>query len=373
MSKLQDALSSVKSNNEVDLDAARVDLEGEDGARDCISTGSIVVDHLIGGNKLKNGEKQCPGIPRGRICEIFGPQGSGKTTMALETAVQCQQDGGEVGYIDYENAIDLAYAKSLGLDVEDETFELISPRHFEEGGEIIASMVEAGVDLIVVDSVAAMRTKDQVEGNPSDEGQIGHLARKMAAYLPNIVDDLRKANSALMLVNQLRSRIKTGPYDSGPDEETTGGKAIKYYCSLRMKLKKTKREYAKTKDELRDEMIKQQVSTVVRARNVKNKVSPHQGHTSEFVIRYGEGVDNLRSVVDIAASRGVINQAGAWYNFEKKNGEVEKCHGREEARNFFEEHPEEFKHLVQRLRGQLTNDIESVDTENKEMVVEEAE
>ena len=345
MSKLDKALKALKKNNEFDKKST-VDLSTSGKALDCISTGSVVLDYLIGGYKTESGHKRCPGVPKGRITEIFGPEGSGKTTVAIHASIECQRDGGEVAYLDYENAFSPEYAENLGLDLSD-GFSLIQPRHWEEGAEIIRAMCDAGVDLIVVDSVAAMKPKVDIEGDISDSGQIGHIARLQSSFLPKIVRKLNESNTALIYVNQLRARIKTSRYDHGPDEQTSGGKALRYYCSLRMKLKRARREFTQVENELTGDSHKQEVSNIVRAKNIKNKVSKHQGHTAEFVIRFGEGIDNIRSVIDIATSRGVIDQGGAWYTFETADGEEHKEQGKENLRDYFIENKQDFNRIVQ--------------------------
>lgn len=353
MSKLDQALDAVESKDNVDLKEAKVDLSEELEPTPAISTGSPVVDYLIGGKDVKidgvDG-KECPGIPRGRITEIYGPEGSGKTTLALETAVQCQKEGGAVCFLDYENAITPYYAKDLGLEFDSDKFRLIQPRHWEEGAEIIGSMVDAEVDLIIVDSVASMKPKKAIEGDLSDTGQIGHLARKMSDYLPKLVHGLRRADTSLVFLNQVRTNVKTSPYDPGPDEKTPGGRALKFYSSLRLSLEKIKSEYEKKEGDLKGERKKRPVNIIVEAKNTKCKVSRNQGNFTDFVIRFGEGIDNVRSVIDIAKSRDIIEQAGPWYKFVDSTGEERSLQGREETRNFFQDNPEEFQHIANQVK-----------------------
>ena len=376
MSRLDKALNSLKKKGDVDVEESSVSLDGSGNSIPCISTGSVVLNYMIGGNTLDNGEKQCPGIPRGRITEVFGPQGSGKTTLGIETAIKAQQEGGAVCYLDYENAISPAYAKGLGLDFDPAKFQLMEPRHWEEGAEIIGNMIDAGVDLIVVDSVASMKPKDDVDKDSySETGQIGHIARLMSDYLPKINGPLSNSNTALMLINQLRSRIKTSMYDTGPDEETSGGRAIKYYTSLRLKLRKVKTEYAKIENEMTGEEEKQPVSDIIRGKCVKCKVSPHQGHKSEFVIRYGEGVDNIRSVIDIASARGIIRQSGPWYKFTNAEGEEEKVQGKEKLRKHFIHNQDDFNRVVKEVSqfSQGYDSIDSEDIDDEDIEVEEVD
>ena len=349
MSRIDKALKALKKSKNVDLKSSVVQLNATDQIPH-ISTGSIVLDYLIGGNKMENGKKRCPGIPRGRITEIFGNQGAGKTTVAIHTAIQCQKNGGSVVYLDYEHAFSPTYAHDLGLDIEDETFRLIQPNHWQEGAEIITAMADAGVDLIIVDSVAAMKPKSSMEDNDmSSTGQIGHLARLQSDFIPKILKRISASDTALIYINQLRHRIKTSMYDSGPDEETSGGRALKYYASLRIKLKQTRKEFAKIQNEMTGKDTKQEVSTIVRAKNVKNKISRHQGHTADFVIRYGDGIDNIRSVIDIAEAKDIIERGGAWYTFPGIDGEEVKCQGKEALRDYLSSHPEDFHAIVSQI------------------------
>lgn len=362
MSRLQKALKTLKKSKIVDIKKSVVELGDGQQPIECIPTGSVVVDYLIGGYRTENGEKRCPGVPRGRITELFGPEGSGKTTLAIHTAIQCQKGGGSVVFLDFEHAFAPTYAADLGLDLQDDDFLLMQPKHWEEGAEIIKAMAEAGVDLIIVDSVAAMKPQRDVEDNDvSSTGQVGHIARLQSSFLPKIVNTIEESNTALLYLNQLRSRIKTSMYDSGPDEETSGGRALKYFASLRMKLKRCRTEYAQVESELTGKSEKQPISNMIRAKNVKNKVSRHQGHSGEFVIRYGEGVDNVRSVIDIADARKVITRAGAWYSFTDLSGEEIKVQGKEALRDHFIENPEDFQAVV----GQVSSFSKGFDKAGK--------
>jgi len=376
MGALTSALRSLKKKKKiVDLKKAHVDLSSAGKPLPCIPTGSVVLDYLIGGYRTEDGEKRCPGIPKGRITEIFGPEGSGKTTVAIQAAIRCQQAGGSVAFLDYEHAFAPTYAMDLGLNVEDEdTFLLLQPRHWEEGAEIIQTMVGAGVDLIIVDSLAAMKPRRDVEDNDvSSTGQVGHIARLQSAFLPKIVSEVEQSGTALVYLNQLRSRIKTSMYDSGPDEETSGGRALKYYASLRIKLKRCKTEYAQVENELTGKEEKQPISNIIRAKNVKNKVSRHQGHQAEFVIRYGEGVDNVRSVIDIGEARKVVSRAGAWYSFMGAEGEEVKAQGKENLRDHLIDHPEDFHSLVGQIQSFSKDRLKAVKVNDEDILVEDIE
>lgn len=278
---------------------------------------------------------------------------SHNTTIAIQAAIRCQAAGGSVVFLDYEHAFAPTYAQDLGLNVEDgDTFMLLAPRHWEEGAEIIQTMVRAGVDLIIVDSLAAMKPKRDVEDNAvTSTGQVGHIARLQSNFLPKIVGDIEENGTSLVYINQLRSRIKTSKYDGGPDEETSGGRALKYFASLRLSLKRVKTEYAQVENELTGKSEKQPISNMIRAKNVKNKVSKHQGHQAEFVIRYGEGIDNVRSVIDIGEVRKVVKRAGAWYSFLGADGLEVKAQGKEGLRDHLIENPSDFNALVEKVQS----------------------
>lgn len=357
MSSLAKARAALKKNKNVDAHS-RVPLDPNTiEAVPAISTGSLIVDFMIGGNKLPSGEMQCPGIPRGRITEIYGAEGSGKTTLALEAAVKCQQEGGTVCFLDYENAISPAYAQTLGIDFSEDKWDLYTPTTWEEGAEIIKIMVAAKVDMIIIDSVSAMVPQATFEKGPAEMGQIGLLARLQSGFLPNMVQELRRSGTALVYLNQMRSRIKTSKYDAGPDEDTSGGRALKYYASLRIKLKRVKTEYTQVHNELTGDTEKQPICNIVRAQCVKNKCSMHQGHTTDYVLRYGEGIDNIRSILDIAQSRKLVKAAGAWYKFVDTHGEEQSMQGKENLRDFMMENQDEFLHVVNQVRAYMSSGV----------------
>lgn len=299
---------------------------------------------------------------------------SHNTTVAIHAAINAQRAGGSVVFMDYEHAFSPTYAADLGLNVEDEdTFILLQPAHWEEGAEIIQAMCQAGVDLIIVDSLAAMKPQRDVEGDVSNTGQVGHIARLQSSFLPKIVKDVEQSNTSLVYLNQLRSRIKTSMYDSGPDEETSGGRALKYYASLRIMLKRVRTEYAMVENELTGKDEKQPISNIIRAKNVKNKVSKHQGHQGEFVIRYGEGVDNVRSVIDIGEARKVITRSGAWYSFCGANGEEVKAQGKENLRDHLLENEDDFYAIAQQVQAFSRAVDKAVKVKDEDIQVEDIE
>jgi len=364
---LEKARASLKKNKNIDFKNNRLVLDPKNAPiHKYISTGSPLLDYLIGGNRVASGQRQCPGIPRGRIIEIYGPYGSGKTTVALETAVQCQEEGGTVCFLDFENALDPSYTQSLGVDFSEECWDLYCPTTWEEGAEIISTLAEAGVDLIIVDSVSAMVPKHLHEKGMSEQGQIGLLARLQSGFLRRLVPLLRRTGTSIIYLNQLRSRIKTSKYDPGPDEDTSGGVALKYYSSLRMSLKPLKTEYdTKHINELTGEEEKQPIARITRATITKTKVSAHQNHSSDIVIRFGEGIDSVRSIMDICEARKIIRKSGSWLKYFDGVGEELTFQGKEALRTHLVENEEDYLHLLSQL-GDLTADDENALTAHDE-------
>ena len=364
-SKLAMALAVIGKSKVIDP-ANRVNTSLALNGMEHISTGCILIDHLIGGVSTANGDLLCPGFPKGRIVEVFGGEGSGKTSICIQAAVRCQRAGGSVLYLDYENAMSLQYAQSLGLDIMDQdSFVLWNPAHFEEGAELISAAINAGVDLIVVDSIAAMVPQKTFENAVSEIGQIGYLARSLSAFFPKIVKPLRAHGSTLVLINQIRARIKTSMYDLGPDEDTSGGKALKFYASVRLKFHPRTKIKSKVKNPLTGDVEEQIHATIVRATCIKNKIAPHQGHTVDVVVRFGSGFDNVQSILDIALKRSMISRAGAWYSWTGSKGDPIKIQSSEKVYDFLKNNPPEFGHLVGQIEG-FFNKIETMDTLNLE-------
>jgi recombination protein RecA len=312
-----------------------------------ISSGSIVLDKVLG----------CGGWPRGRVVEIFGPESVGKTTVAIAACIEAQREGGFATYIDFEHALHLGYAQAMGLDVSEDAFAFFQPDYFEMGANIAyvyAKMMQS--DIVVIDSVSAMIPKAQFEGQP-DEGSksLGLQARLMGNFLNQITKELPKTGTTLLFINQMRSNIKTSKYDPGPDWTTSGGKSLPYYCTIRLRLKPGKVEYANLNNELTGDKEKIPVSNFVRAEGHKNKVG-FPKRKGEFCIRYGEGVDNCRSIIDVAERYKIIKKAGSWYEY-KKNGEPGwlKRQGVEQFRKALLEKPDVFQLLASDVSDKLAS------------------
>ncbi len=259
---------------------------------DSISTGAIGLDIALG----------IGGVPRGRIIEIYGPESSGKTTLAMHIMAEAQKSGGTAALIDAEHAFDPEYAKRIGINTE--SLLVSQPDYGEQALEILETLLRSGaIDVIVVDSVAALTPKAEIDGEMGDS-HMGLQARLMSQALRKITGIANKTNTVIIFLNQLRMKI--GIMFGNP-ETTTGGNALKFYASIRMDIR------SKEKITKGEEIV----GNLVRVKVVKNKVSP-PFKEAEFEIRYGEGIDKVSSLVDAAVKYGVIEKAGAWF---KRNGE----------------------------------------------------
>ena len=287
-----------------------------------ISTGCIELDYALG----------VGGVPRGRIVEIYGPESSGKTTIALHIVAEAQKQGGTAAFIVAEHALDPVYARNLGVNV-DELF-VSQPDTGEQALEICETLVRSGaVDVVVVDSVAALVPKSEIEGDMGDS-HVGLQARLMSQALRKLAGVIGKTNTIVVFINQLREKV--GVMYGNP-ETTTGGRALKYYASIRLDVRKV--DTIKSGNEL--------VGNRTRIKVVKNKVAP-PFKIAEFDIIYGEGISREGSLLDIAVNEKIIVKAGAWYSY----GDMRIGQGRDNARTFLRENPEfcaEIDHKVREL------------------------
>jgi recombination protein RecA len=299
---------------------------GAEGARvrvDAIPTGSINLDAAIG----------IGGIPRGRVTEIYGPESSGKTTIALHIAANAQKAGGVAAFIDAEHALDVEYAKKLGVDLDN--LLVSQPDTGEEALEIAEILVRSGaVDVIVIDSVAALVPKAEIEGDMGDS-HVGLQARLMSQALRKLAGSINRSRCSVVFINQLREKI--GVMFGNP-ETTTGGRALKFYSSVRLDVRRI--GPVKERDEI--------TGSRVRVKVVKNKVAPpfRQG---EFDIMFNEGISHVSQLVDIGAESGVIDKSGAWYSF----GKERIGQGRENAKLFLKDHPDIAAEIETRVKEYL--------------------
>ncbi|KGF10884.1 recombinase RecA [Urinicoccus massiliensis] len=287
---------------------------------DVIPTGSLALDLALG----------IGGIPRGRIIEIYGPESSGKTTLALHILAEAQKKGGIAAFVDAEHALDPVYAKNLGVDTE----ELIisQPDTGEQALEITESLVRSNaLDVIVVDSVAALVPKAEIEGEMGDS-HMGLQARLMSQGLRKLTGAINKSKASVIFINQLREKI--GVMFGNP-ETTTGGRALKFFTSVRMDIRRI--EIIKRGDEM--------IGNRVRVKVVKNKVAP-PFKQAEFDIMYGKGISKLGNLLDVGTDLDIINKAGAWYSY---NGE-KLGQGRENSKEFLAQNPELAKEIEDKIR-----------------------
>ena len=380
------ALAAIRKQDAALYKKARVDVRGDERqAIPAVSSGSIVLNHLIGGTALEDGSWICPGYPRSRITEVFGGESSGKSTLALHACAEALKAGGSAAYIDFEHTFAHTYASNVGIDLESPSFSLWQPMTWEEGCRILVEMVLANVDLVVIDSVSAMTPKALLEVKLGDNPPVGLLARLQSAFLQKFVtNQLSISSSAVIYINQVRANIKTSQYDHGPDEETTGGRALKFYASLRLKLARVKSEKAKITNRLTGQRDEMEVCNVVSIQGIKNKLDARQHHKAQINIRYGEGIDNVRSILDIAIMNGVVIKNGGWYTYEGTSDELSigdghptgKRNGIEVLRACVISKPAIFQDIQSRLVANLSGGSEKVDTSevaDADLIVEDHE
>ena len=285
-----------------------------------VSTGSLSLDIALG----------LGGVPKGRIVEVYGPESSGKTTVALHMIAEVQKNGGIAGFIDAEHALDPAYASKIGVDIDN--LYISQPDNGEQALEITETMVRSGaVDIVIVDSVAALVPKAEIDGDMGDS-HVGLQARLMSQALRKLTAVISKSNCIVIFINQLREKV--GVMFGNP-ETTTGGRALKFYSSIRM-------------DVRRIEALKQGGEVIgnrTRIKVVKNKIAP-PFKEAEFDIMFGEGISKEGDVLDLAANCNIINKSGAWYAY--KDNKIGQ--GRENAKTFLKENPEIMKEIEEAVR-----------------------
>ncbi len=310
---------------------------------EAISTGALNLDIALG----------IGGIPRGRIIEIYGPESSGKTTLALHAVAEAQKKGGEAAFIDAEHALDPSYAKKIGVDIDN--LIVSQPDTGEQALEIAEALIRSGaIDIIVVDSVAALVPKAEIDGDMGDS-HVGLQARLMSQALRKLAGTINKTNATIIFINQLREKV--GVMFGNP-ETTAGGRALKYYASVRMDIR-------------RIESIKQDGSVVgnrTRVKVVKNKVAP-PFREAEFDIIYGKGISKEGCVLDLAVNLDIIEKSGSWFSYNgNKIGQ-----GRENVKKYILENPQFMEEIEKKVRDNFNKAFENALVDDDESADEEQE
>lgn len=303
-----------------------------------ISTGSIGLDVALG----------VGGLPKGRVVEIYGPESSGKTTLALHVIAEAQKEGGIAAFIDAEHAFDRFYAAKLGVDIEN--LLISQPDNGEQALEITDNLIRSGaIDVVVIDSVAALTPKSEIEGEMGDS-KMGLQARLMSQALRKLTANISKTNTICIFINQLREKI--GVMFGNP-ETTTGGNALKFYSSVRLDIRRISQ--IKDTEEVRGNRV--------RVKVVKNKVAPPFRKT-EFDIMYGEGISKVGEIIDLGVENNIIRKSGSWFSY----GETKLGQGRDAVKRILSDNPDLMDELEQKVRASLTpadlDDQEGIDEVN---------
>lgn len=339
----QKALKTAMDQIEKKFGKGAVMRLGENAAMnvECIKTGSLMLDIALG----------IGGIPKGRIVEIYGPESSGKTTVALHCVAEAQKAGGTAAFIDVEHALDPVYASHLGVDID--SLLVSQPDSGEQALEIAEALVRSGaVDIIVVDSVAALVTRAEIDGEMGDS-HVGQLARLMSQALRKLAGALSKSNCAAIFINQLREKI--GVMYGNP-ETTPGGRALKFYASVRIDVRK-------------GDTIKEGSDIIgvhTRAKIVKNKVAP-PFKTAEFDIMYGTGISHTGEIVDAGVELGVLKKSGAWFYY----GETRLGQGRDNVKKLFEDNPEFAAEIEEKIMAAVIEGNEIGNSDVNDTAVED--
>lgn len=318
------ALDAAIAKLEKDFGKGTVMKLGDSSAQvsvETVPTGCLSLDLALG----------LGGVPKGRIIEVYGPESSGKTTVALHMIAEVQKRGGIAGFVDAEHALDPVYAKNIGVDIDE--LYISQPDSGDQALEIAETMVRSGaIDIIVIDSVAALVPRQEIEGDMGDS-HVGLQARLMSQALRKLTPVISKSNCIVIFINQLREKV--GVMFGNP-ETTTGGRALKFYASVRMDVRRT--ETLKQSGEM--------VGNRTRIKIVKNKIAP-PFKEAEFDIMFGKGISRSGDILDLAASVDIVKKSGAWYAYEgEKIGQ-----GRENAKSYLEENPEIMEEIEQKVRA----------------------
>lgn len=313
----------------------------KDEIHDFVPTGSWVLDQIIGDGSMT---RQPGGFPRGAIVEIIGDESSGKTTIALSAIRKAQEMGGLGCLLDFEQTFHKKYAKKMGVDLSPEKLIVTQPIHMQQGNRQIRDFLQLKPHIIVVDSVPAMLPKEYLEGSVDDAVRIGLQAKLQATFLQYITKFLKANNVCLVYINQMRDVIKTSKFQSGPMEESPGGRALKYYSSVRLKLKVGKKETVSVKSRITGKVEKDPVNVTIKASVIKNKIDrPY--FSAPIFIRFGEGIDNVRSIIELGMNTKVITKSGAFFSFKHNDELLIKEQGKEALWQSFNDNADAFSKL----------------------------
>lgn len=328
-----DAVAKAISDIEKTFGKGSIMMLGADASQEveAIPTGSIGLDRALG----------IGGVPKGRIIEIYGPESSGKTTISLQIAAEVQKNGGQIAMIDAEHALDSTYARALRIDTDN--LIVSQPDNGEMALEIAEALVKSGaIDVLIIDSVAALVPRAEIEGEMG-ESHVGLQARLMSQAMRKLVGIIKKFNSTVIFINQLREKVGV---QFGNPETTTGGRALKFYASVRLDVRRI--DSIKVKDEV--------VGNRTRVKVMKNKVAP-PFKQAEFDIMYGQGIDRVGEIIDIGVEEGVIEKSGSWFSY----GEERLGQGRENAKTYLKENLE----LLEKVEKDLYEKMGIIKSEDK--------
>ena len=328
-----DAVAKAISDIEKTFGKGSIMMLGADASQEveAIPTGSIGLDRALG----------IGGVPKGRIIEIYGPESSGKTTISLQIAAEVQKNGGQIAMIDAEHALDPTYARALRIDTDN--LIVSQPDNGEMALEIAEALVKSGaIDVLIIDSVAALVPRADIEGEMG-ESHVGLQARLMSQAMRKLVGIIKKFNSTVIFINQLREKVCV---QFGNPETTTGGRALKFYASVRLDVRRI--DSIKVKDEV--------VGNRTRVKVMKNKVAP-PFKQAEFDIMYGQGIDRVGEIIDIGVEEGVIEKSGSWFSY----GEERLGQGRENAKTYLKENLE----LLEKVEKDLYEKMGIIKSEDK--------
>ena len=325
-----------------------------------IPTGSFVIDYAIGGRPNKYGVSPCPGLPKGRLINVYGTEGSGKTTFCLMTSAQVCAAGGQVVYIDWEYAIVPSYAQALGIPSDDNLFYLVQPKTLEQGLSDLYVMAKAGVDLIVLDSVGAGVPKaimEQALDEKGETGRIGLQAKLWSKILAEMKGTCARTGTTIIGISQLRKVINKSGY--GPDSLPQGGESWKFNSDLMIRFTKIGMEKGKMYDALTHKTIDTAVANKIRLRLDKCRISASQGREADFFITYGEGIDDLRSLIEIGSLHGVVKKGGPWYSWERQDGSSIRAQGTQPFKDLIKAAAGAREELLAAVRGKLLTAADS--------------